>query len=967
MRKSRWEAQMPSEETAQERQTYDFAEDHVAQLAVRSAKSLGGGQQFGQISPLLMQVVLDNALEATSPATGVAAEATRPWPSPIAEAPQDAQMARLLRDVLASERLWLQEHEKTWPSYGSAVVRVLSRDRGSWEHLSSRALEQVVSATTESLVRRDRAPRSIYDPLCGSGTLLAAAASNLENAPVRLCGQDVNEEALAAAERVLAIGGRASSLRADDLLETDSFPDDTFDLVVMDPPLGMRTDPVFRDRIESGLLQLRLPQGVPFARDQEWLFLALALQKVTPPEEGGGTLVAFLSGGALNRRVFGNAEFRRWLHEQRLLRAIVALPRSVRPDTGMGLYGLILSTSTPGDSGAKVQIIDLRGSFDTTRNSRHGRSISVSGENELRNALTRTKPSSHVRTVSDDEFLIDRFKYIAPTVSTRIDGRSADAATFTRNLPMNSTGWEWPLDQERDQSRLEIQPPPERLVDWSIDRFVNRQWRKPSHESWDLAPMLTLTKHLVTKSRSSATDGSPDFPWSDGCQVLILPLDEDSPVLLGDSSEVTPKTPSVFLELVAGVDGAFLASWLSSQVGIHSRHIARELVGERESVVKLFSGNAVVSLLANLLVPIPEAVEQAKVLQVHEAIETARRSLDGLSDELWANPQGADEIVGRLESFRQEEDLTHWSESLPYPIASALRAAQALEHDPSSQAKQVIHFWEASAQFFATYLMSALRGSDELWQLEIPRIRKVLSEHGNSFDRPSFGTWKVTIERLGSLFHAQLSAEDRDERQRAMELLGHPPRGVRDSLFSGELAAWISTITTIRNSFYGHAASMTAIQMAEHVRDLDVFTRNLWGILGSTWREFPLVRPHAASMGFRDGKFNVTVDVLVGPTSPFLPEVLKLNEPLEDSELYLVGSAGTVKLLPLVKIGRAPKDPGDTALFYNRRVGDGVRMVAYSFAAESDVTESDPNLQSLLDNIARQESTTVPGLQELDQ
>ena len=958
---------MKSEATARGQETYDLVEKHVAQVGIHSAKVLGRWLSFRQISRWLVRLFLDNAVAVTAPATGVCVDDLRPWPSLTVEIPMDDQMALSLEDVLAAERLWLQEHEDVWSSYGNAVVRVLSRGPGGWEHLSSRALEQVISATTMALVRRNRAPRSIFDPLCGSGTLLMAAASDLADSAVQICGQDISEEALATTERVLAIGGRASSLRADDLIVTDSFPNDTFDLVVTDPPLGLKADPALWNGSTTGSIPSRLPPGTPEVRDLEWLFLAMALQKVTPREKGGGTLVTFVSRGALHRRLFGNSAFREWLHDQGLLRAIVALPRGVHPSTGVGIYGLVLSTSLQGGSEAKVQVIDLRGSFDTTRNSQFGRTIAVSGEVELLNALAADKPSGHVRTIMQRDFVIERYEYVAPTVSTLIDGHSTSEARFTRNLPRDSTGWEWPLNEERDQSFIEVKRPPNQLVDWSIDRFMNGRLRQLESVTWRLAPLLTLVKHVEIELPASARDPSSESRWFDVSQVLALPLDGNSSVFFGELSESETKIRAIVMELVDGVDGTFLASWLSSKAGIHSRSIANELVVNRESIGKAVTGNTAVSLLAHILVPVPESVGQGKVLEVHEAIEAERRALDGLSDELWTNPQGAEEIMSRLRLFQYEEDLSDWSESLPYPIASALRTAQSLEHDPASQAKQLIHFWEASAQFFATYLLSALRGSEELWQREIPVIRGTLSRQGNSFDLVSFGTWKVTIERLSRLFRSLLAADDADEQQRAMDLLGHPPSGVRDSMLSGELTKWISNITTVRNTFHGHAATMSHAQMAENVREFDQFTQELRSILRHTWREFPLVRPHVKETGFRAGKFSVTVDTLVGPTSPFLPKELELNEALEDRELYLIGYGGSVKLLPFVKIGRAPQDPGDTALFYNRRTPDGVRMVAYMFAAESDITATDPDLQSLLDDIKNTKSTDVVGLQELDQ
>jgi hypothetical protein len=148
---------------------------------------------------------------------------------------------------------------------------------------------------------------------------------------------------------------------------------------------------------------------------------------------------------------------------------------------------------------------------------------------------------------------------------------------------------------------------------------------------------------------------------------------------------------------------------------------------------------------------------------------------------------------------------------------------------------------------------------------------------------------------------------------------------------------------------------MTPDQMAATVRVVNDHTDELKSILGHAWRDFPLVRPHPQSTGYRAGRFHVAVDQLVGPTHPFLPKNLELDEALEDGELYLMGSRSGVKLLPFVKLGRAPQDPGDTPLFYNRRTDEGVRMVAYTYADESDVIQADPGLQLLLDDIAHTE------------
>ena len=940
----------------------DLLESHAAELAWRVAKRLRRVRRFSQVPEALTQVLLDNAVAVAGPTTAAAMRDTYPWRRPDPELLEDAQTSPIIEELLREERLWLLEHEHLWPWYGGAVLRVFSRDRTGWDNLSSRSLEQVVIATTQALAAQDRAPVSLLDPVCGSGTLLAAAAAVLQRDTPRICGQDVNSEALAVAQRVLAIGGKSSDLRLDDLTITDSFFGDTFDLVVMDPPTGVLVDGGERALASAeSLLSPRLAT-LPPIRYLEWQTLAMALGKLTPEEEGGGTVVAFLSIGALQRRGPDVDALRLWIHQEDLLKAIVALPRGVRPGEGRGTYALVLSTAMGKGFVSKAQVIDLRGSFDTSQKSAHGRRITPAGQSELRQALSSAKPSRHVRTVPREQLEIERFRYVVRNVSTVLNGLSTDTAMFDRDLPPDSTGWEWPLDESRDGPKIQFRGQPERLVEWSVDRFMKSRSGQRTDLAWAMAPILTLVKHVEFRSSSSGRDRDVLSPWTSDVRVLVLPLAESASIVFGELSEVEPQGQAILVELSEGVGGEFLASWLASDDGIESLNVAYQEVLGREGVGRPMQGSKAVALLVHLLVPVPTPTERDKLLEVHDLVEAARRSLSVLSRQLWANPEEREEIVAKLRLFDEGEDLTHWSESLPYPIASALRTAQTVENNPAAYTKQIIHFWEATAQFFATYLLSSTRGSEDLWQREIPKIRNVLAEQGNSFDRASFGTWKVTIERLAHMFRGLLSSDDRDEQQRVFELLGDPPVRVRDSLLDGRLSKWVSDIAATRNTLDGHSASMTPDQLASAVRVVNEHTRDLKSILGYAWREFPLVRPHAQSMGFRAGRFHVAVDLLVGPTHPFLPKTLELDEALEDGELYLMGARSGVKLLPFVKLGRAPQDPGDTPLFYNRRTDNGVRMVAYTYAVEADVTHADPGLQLLLDDIAHREIEAESGI-----
>jgi putative N6-adenine-specific DNA methylase/tRNA (guanine6-N2)-methyltransferase len=103
------------------------------------------------------------------------------------------------------------------------------------------ALKANVAYALLRLAHLDAPPDVLLDPFCGSGTLLLEAATHWPN--VRGYGNDWNEEAVAGARENIARAARSDrlSVREGDAWHlAETFDDVTADLIVTNPPFGVR-------------------------------------------------------------------------------------------------------------------------------------------------------------------------------------------------------------------------------------------------------------------------------------------------------------------------------------------------------------------------------------------------------------------------------------------------------------------------------------------------------------------------------------------------------------------------------------------------------------------------------------------------------------------------------------------------------------------------------------------------------
>lgn len=210
--------------------------------------------------------------------------------------------------------------------------------------------------------------RTIYDPTAGTGGMLSVAEDQLllrnPQAHLRLYGQEINDQSYAICKSdMIAKGQDASNIRLGDTLRDDKFAGETFDFCMSNPPYGVdwkaAEADVKAERQAAGE-KGRFAAGLPAVSDGQMLFLTHLASKMRPVSDGGGRAGIVLNGSPLFNGAAGSgpSEIRRWLLENDLVEAIVALPTNMFFNTGIATYIWLLDNTKQPERRGKVQLID---------------------------------------------------------------------------------------------------------------------------------------------------------------------------------------------------------------------------------------------------------------------------------------------------------------------------------------------------------------------------------------------------------------------------------------------------------------------------------------------------------------------------------------------------------------------------------------------------------------------------------
>lgn len=236
---------------------------------------------------------------------------------------------------------------------------------------------QLLFALDDDALSKSGVVRSIYDPTAGTGGMLSVADEYLRKMnpgiQLSLYGQDYNDQSYAICKADMVIKGQdVDNIALGDTLTEDHFADKKFDYGLSNPPFGVdwKDQRTYVDDEHTRLgFNGRFGPGTPAVSDGAMLFLLHLISKMRKPEDGGSRMAIVLNGSPLFSGGAGGGEsnIRKWLLDNDLVEAIIALPKDMFYNTGISTYIWVLTNRKDENRRGLVQLIDGREMFTKLR------------------------------------------------------------------------------------------------------------------------------------------------------------------------------------------------------------------------------------------------------------------------------------------------------------------------------------------------------------------------------------------------------------------------------------------------------------------------------------------------------------------------------------------------------------------------------------------------------------------------
>lgn len=231
---------------------------------------------------------------------------------------------------------------------------------------------------------------SCYDGACGTGGMLTVAQDRLltlakergKDVSIHLFGQEINPEtyAICTADMLLkGDGEEASHIMYGSTLSDDQHASRKFDFMLSNPPYGKSwktdaekmggkkdiLDSRFNAYLENGEKMAMLPS----VKDGQLLFLLNNVSKMKEDTALGSRIAEVHNGSSLFTEDAGQggSNARRYLIENDLVEAIIAIPENMFYNTGIGTYIWVLSNKKEERRKGKIQLIDATGMKSSLR------------------------------------------------------------------------------------------------------------------------------------------------------------------------------------------------------------------------------------------------------------------------------------------------------------------------------------------------------------------------------------------------------------------------------------------------------------------------------------------------------------------------------------------------------------------------------------------------------------------------
>ncbi len=263
---------------------------------------------------------------------------------------------------------------------------------------------------------QDGKVKTIYDPACGTGGMLSVAQNKLTAMNTKISiipfGQELNPETYATCKADMILKGNTNSeIVLGNSFSEDGFKNQKFDYELSNPPFGVewkKVERVIKDEAENEGFNGRFGAGTPRISDGSLLFLQHMISKMTAPKDGGSRIGIVLNGSPLftGDAGSGESEIRKWIIENDLLEAIIALPDQLFYNTGISTYVWILTNRKTDRRKGTIRLVNGVSFFEKMRKSQGNKRNLISEQNRqtIVNLYSMFEPDENYKDFDNSDF-----------------------------------------------------------------------------------------------------------------------------------------------------------------------------------------------------------------------------------------------------------------------------------------------------------------------------------------------------------------------------------------------------------------------------------------------------------------------------------------------------------------------------------------------------------------------------------
>lgn len=286
-----------------------------------------------------------------------------------------------------------------------------------------RLMVNLLFAEDSDILTRKGIVKTLYDPACGTGGMLSVAEEYLRelnpDARLEVFGQEINDETFAVCCSDMMIKDQnPNNIQYGNSFTRDGLAGSSFDYMLSNPPFGVewkKAEKEITEEHERLGHKGRFGAGLPRINDGSLLFLQHMISKMKP--EGARIAIVFngspLFTGAAGS---GESEIRRWIIENDMLEAIIAMPDQLFYNTGISTYVWLVTNRKAKRRRGKVQLIDGTGCFRKMRKSLGNKRHEISEEHirDLTKLYGDNREDEHCKIFDNDDFGYQRITVERP-------------------------------------------------------------------------------------------------------------------------------------------------------------------------------------------------------------------------------------------------------------------------------------------------------------------------------------------------------------------------------------------------------------------------------------------------------------------------------------------------------------------------------------------------------------------------